>query len=77
MSPADLGRIEESLRIVPAYSRSIGLAAKAGFRRCMFTVPARHREMAGFAMRWCAPWMSFQGETRESSKELSAPGEPQ
>jgi ribosomal protein S18 acetylase RimI-like enzyme len=57
-------------RILPAWYESVRRAAEAGYRRLTFTVPARHREMAASALRWGAPWLTFRGETRGSSKEL-------
>jgi GNAT superfamily N-acetyltransferase len=57
-------------RIVPLYSESISRMGDTAFTRCMFTVPAQHKEMVAFAKRWCAPWASFLGETRGSGKEL-------
>jgi len=61
-------------RILPAYSESIRRAHEADLRRLMFSVPMHHPAMVGFALRWCAPWLSFQGETRGSAKELASHG---
>jgi GNAT superfamily N-acetyltransferase len=57
-------------RIMPAWYESIRRAAEAGYRRLTFTVPARHQEMAASVLRWGAPWLTFRGETRGSSKDL-------
>lgn len=61
-------------RIVPAYTESIRRLAEAGYSRCTFTIPSHHPEMVSFAKRWCAPWGSFIGETRRSTKVVAPPG---
>jgi GNAT superfamily N-acetyltransferase len=57
-------------RLLPAYSESIRRASEAGFKRMLFTVPVYHKNMLHFAERWCAPWATFRGESRGSSKTL-------
>ena len=65
----DLGRRG---KIVPAYSESIRrLSERTSFEECSLTVPLRHRGMSSFLVRRCAPYASFLGETRGSSKRLS------
>ena len=61
-------------KFVPALSESIRRARNAGYTRFMFAVPGHHRAMHDFACRWCAPWLSFQGETRYTSKTIESVG---
>lgn len=64
----DLGRRG---KIVPAYSEAIRrLSEGTGFVECTLTVPVQHRGMSSFVLRRCAPFASFIGETRGTTKLL-------
>ncbi len=64
----DLGRRG---RIVPVYSESIRRLSETAFEECTLTVPLHHKGMESFIRRWCAPVVSFLGETRGTGKNLS------
>lgn len=64
----DLGRRG---KIVPVYSEAIRrLSQGSSFVECSLTVPVRHRGMATFVIKRCAPVASFLGETRGATKLL-------
>lgn len=66
----DLGRRG---KIVAAYSEAIRrLSEGTGFSTCTLTVPVQHRGMSAFVLRRCAPFASFVGETRGTTKLLRA-----
>lgn len=66
----DLGRRG---KIVPAYSEVIRrLSEGTAFEVCTLTVPVQHRGMSSFILRRCAPFASFTGETRGTTKLLRA-----
>lgn len=65
----DLGRRG---KIVPVYSEAIRrLSEGTGFVECSLTAPVRHRGMSTFVLRRCAPFASFLGETRGTTKLLA------
>lgn len=57
-------------RILPLFSASIERVREAGIRWCSFVTPVCYQTMVAFAKKWCAPWVSFVGETRGASKTL-------
>jgi GNAT superfamily N-acetyltransferase len=64
----DLGRRG---KIVPAYTEAIRrLSQGTAFQECTLTTPTRHRGMANFVLRRCAPHASFLGETRGTTRLL-------
>ena len=64
----DLGRRG---KIVPVYTEAVRrLLEKTKFVEGTLTAPVRHRGMANFVLRRCAPLASFLGETRGTSKVL-------
>jgi GNAT superfamily N-acetyltransferase len=63
----DLGRRG---RIMPLYTVSLQRLRAAGCRTCVFITPVVHRTMVDFVKRRCAPWASFFGETRGTSKNF-------
>lgn len=65
----DLGRRG---KIVPVYTEAIRrLSSYTGFVECTLTAPVRHRGMSAFVLRRCAPFASFLGETRGTTKILA------
>ena len=67
----DLGRRG---KIVPAYSEVIRrLSEGTAFEECTLTVPVQHLGMSSFILRRCAPFASFIGETRGTTKLLRVP----
>lgn len=65
----DLGRRG---KIVPVYTEAVRrLLEKTNFVEGTLTAPVRHRGMANFVLRRCAPLASFLGETRGTAKLLA------
>jgi predicted GNAT family acetyltransferase len=57
-------------RILPLFSASLERLREAGIDSCTFVTPVCYETMVAFAKKRCAPWASFVGETRGSSKVL-------
>jgi GNAT superfamily N-acetyltransferase len=57
-------------RIMPLYTESIKRVAGTSCRWCSFTTPIEYPQMVEFVKTRCAPYASFFGETRGTSKRL-------
>jgi GNAT superfamily N-acetyltransferase len=65
----DLGRRG---RIIPLFTESIRRLRNTNCRLCTLVTPVEYQTMVRFLERRCAQWVSFVGETRGTSKELSS-----
>ncbi len=60
-------------RIFPLYTASLQRLKESGCKMCTLVTPVVYQTMVEFVKRRCAPWATFFGETRGSSKVLTRP----
>jgi GNAT superfamily N-acetyltransferase len=63
--------LQKMARIIPLYVRAIQIQDKASISRIVFTTPYIHASMVRFVHKHVAPYSTFIGESKISSKKLS------